>query len=142
MSDNDATAAHEIEVTRDDQQELWRRGVRAMEAQIEEQRPVVRAEREARQQREQYGLRDSLFFRVVKMVTREGDPDRWRATCIAGMPDPSMQVYADGVSVEEAVHEARFRYAQALYSAKVENDFEKARNRAAKADLRIADVVK
>jgi hypothetical protein len=131
-----------VEVIREDQAETWRRGMAAVAKSIEEQRPIQRAEREQARAIAQYGLRETLYFRCVKLGTREGQPERWRATCIAGLPKPDLSVYADGSDTGEAVHEARFRYAEALYKGRVEETWEAAKARAAKAELCIADVVK
>jgi hypothetical protein len=130
-----------VEVLREDQAETWRLGMAAVQKSIEEQRPIQRAEREAARRAAQYGLRESLYFRVVKLNTREGERDRYRATCIAGLPKPDLTVYALGETPEEAVHEGRFRYAEALYKGRVEDTWEAAKARAVKADLSIADVV-
>lgn len=141
-AEQSASSFPEVEVTQDDQLELWRRGIRGMEKQIEEQRPIVAAEREAAAQREAFGIVDVLYFRVVKLHVREGQPDRYRAVCISGMPDPSMSVWAVEDSPQNAVHEARFRYAEALTKAKVCKTWDDAKARAAKAQLLIADIVR
>jgi hypothetical protein len=130
-----------VEVLREDQAETWRRGMAAVQKSIEEQRPIQRAEREEARRVAQYGLRETLYFRVEKLNTREGERDRFRATCIAGLPKADLTVYACGTDAGEAVHEARFRYAEALYKGRVEETWEASKARAAKAELCIADVV-
>lgn len=130
-----------VELVREDMAETWRRGMKGVREQIEAERPTRLAEREAARQAAQYGVRESLYFRVVKLGTREGQPDKYRATCISGLPEATMGVTADGPTPEDAVHEARFGYAEALYKARACKTWDESRARAAKADLCIADVV-
>ena len=92
-----------VEVLREDMAETWRRGMDAVRKSVEEQRPIQRAEREQARRVAQYGLRETLYFRVVKLNRREGQRDSYRATCIAGLPTPDLSVYACGATVDEAV---------------------------------------
>ena len=140
-------AAPLIEVVQHDALDEWRRGIAAAEKQIEEQRPIVAEEREKARAEAQYGKVETLYFLCEQRPSKEGQPYRVRATCIAGLPEASMGVWADGYgftvqeACDEAVHEARFRYAEALVAAKVEPNMEAGRDRAAKAVLEVADLV-
>lgn len=140
-----------VEVVQHDALDEWRRGIAAAEKQIEEMRPVVAEEREKAKLEAAFEKRDTLYFLCKKRPSKEGEPFRVRAECIAGLPEPdpekpSMSVWADGYgetvkdAAEEAIHEARFRFAEALLSAKVAPDMEAARDRAARADLQLADL--
>lgn len=133
-----------VEVTGEDQLDLWRRGVRAMEKQIEEQRP---AQAEAREKRELAALcgptRDTLYFVVKKTGSQ------WVAECIAGLPTEDSTLVGGGSmrdvrgmadTPDNAVHEARFGYVGALFKAQICETMEAARERAARAELIITDI--
>lgn len=126
----------------------WRQGIRAAEQQIEEERPKQLAAADKAARDKEYGLRDAVYFRCVKRHGKEGERlFSVRATAIAGLPVASMEVWANGEAItvteaaEIALHEARFRYAEALWNAKAEKTWEAAKLRAAKAEIIMADLV-
>lgn len=124
-----------VEVLGHDRGEYWRKVKSAIAQSIEEQRPVQAEERERQAREASYNKRDDLYFRCERFGAL------WRAECIAGLPGWISRVYADGMTPDEAVHEARFGFAQALYKAKLCPTWEAARARAANATLHIADKV-
>jgi hypothetical protein len=145
--DNDspapAPAEPVVESVGEDQLDLWRRGVRAMEAQIEEQRIPLAEAKEKKALAELCGHRDTLYF----VVKRTGF--QWLAECIAGLPTEDSNQFGGGSmrdvrgladTPENAVHEARFGYAQALFKSQLCETMEAARERAAKAELITTDV--
>ncbi len=136
---------HKVEVTQHDQLEDWRRGIRAMEAQIEANKPIEAEARDKAAREALVAKRETLYLLCKRCSSKEGEPYRVRAEVISGLPEASMSVWADGYGTtltdaqDEAVHEARFRYAQALVAAKVSKDMEAGRERASKAELLVAD---
>jgi hypothetical protein len=110
-----------VEVTQHDRLDEWRRGIAAVEKQLEEDRP--------------------LYFRCRKLPAKEGELPRYRADCIAGLPAQVTSVWATAETPEDAAHEGRFRYAEGLYKSRICDTWEAAKERAAKVEVIVADVV-
>lgn len=130
-----------VEITQHDRLDEWRRGIKAVEAQLEADRESAAHEKAEAARLAQYGLRETLYFRVVRQNAKEGERPRYRADCISGMAPGVTSVWASEESPEDAVHEGRFRYAEALYKSRTCDTWEAAKERAAKVDVIIADVV-
>lgn len=113
---------------------------------LDENRAATRAEQAEAAQRAAYGVKDSVYMRVVrkKVLTQQGYVVTYYGHAIAGMPDPSMTIdvnMAEPDGVTEVLHEAKFLYAQALQKAGVEKDWDKAKLRAANCNVELADLV-
>jgi hypothetical protein len=130
-----------VEVTQHDRLDEWRRGIAAVEKQLEEDRPRVAAERAEAARLAAYGLRETLYFRCRKLPAKEGELPRYRADCIAGLPAQVTSVWATAETPEDAAHEGRFRYAEGLYKSRICDTWEAAKERAAKVEVIVADVV-
>jgi hypothetical protein len=129
-----------VEVVRDDEAQLFRDGMKAVRQQLKTDEYAAKEQRAEAAKLAQYGLADRVYFLVRKLPSKEGQPERYRAEAISGMPDPSMSVVAHGTSVEDVIFEARFHLAEAMMAAKVEPTWEECRHRAARASLEVADV--
>lgn len=134
MSD-DADDKPLVESIGSDRADLMRQWIRSTREQLEEDRPKAREAAENRKRAAQYGAADELWFRVTRTHPRVLGVPCYVAECISGLPDHSMRVRAEESSPEDAVHEARWAYACALYQAKVEPDMDTAKARAARAVL-------
>jgi hypothetical protein len=138
MSDDKPTAT--VETDGVDRLDLWRKAMDGMEASIEANRIEQRAEADRAHREKTYGIRETLYFRVTPH--KRGNVSAYKAECIAGLPGWVRDVSAVAETPEDAVHEARFGYAVGLFKSQLCKTMEAARERASRAELVIADVVK
>ena len=136
MSDTEKTGPVDVveaQVVGVDQAELWRKSMKAIGESIEANKADVAQERAA----QRHETKETLYFRA--------EPARgglWKVVCISGMSAHVRSLEAIADTPENAMFDARFHYAQALYRAKLTKNWEAARARAARAELVMADVVR
>lgn len=133
MSDEKKVETTDVQVTGVDQAELWRKSMKAIEKSIEDTRAEVAQERATARAE----VKETLYFRA-----RPVGKGLWCAECISGMSPHVRKLEAVADTPENAMFDARFTYAQALYKAKLTATWAKARERAAKAELVMADIAR
>lgn len=132
-----------VEHVRDDQAELFRKWHGAVVDHLEQNRESSARQRAEKATKDAYGVRECLYVMVERIPAKEGQPDRWKASCIAGLPAeiPQLVALVDGTP-QDALHECRFVFAELLCKARVCKDMDAARGRAAQAELVLAEVIR
>jgi hypothetical protein len=129
-----------VEVLGVDEQAEFRKGMQAIRENIKANEYATKERAAQAAQAAMYGLGERLYFLVEREPSREGQPDRWRGTCITGLPRPDLSLVVRGTSPDDVIFEARHGYLQLLVQAQVERSSKAASERACKAHYEIADI--
>ncbi len=78
---------------------------------------------------------DELWLMLTKLGSRQGEPDRYRAECVSGLPAGVPELVVQGESAQDCVFNARWELVGHLRRAKLCATQEDARARAARAEI-------